>query len=628
MTRSHKKTPGRNLPTVSRLTDLSTGKDVAFIRLPKTDDRGHTHSIVAMDDFLKPVSLKRRLLTDGADQSQFEAEELIKALPQEAGILTSRTGWLAYKGTYRYMLYRPIVQLNRNRLAVLKDMQHEAGIGIGEISGSLRGWVNRVATPTVRSKPGLFALCAGFAGPLLAYANLTETMVINFAAKSSTGKSTIVRAASSIFGNPANYPGWNLTETRMYECATAYNDNTLIFDDLEATKGTLQERMCRAYEMIHILTNGKPKRVASHVASSMQQQRFRCLALSSSPTPIQWSLANHVDFKDSDRVRLLEVIIPETPSGIWDPSVAIKAIPHKRMGQETERLNESLSRFYGCAGKKWIHFLNGKQSELENITNAEIARFCEHLPGRHAQKRRIALKVGTIAAAGILAVRENLLPCNEDDVLAACLWAYDTIIETAYGVEMAPSCIESYLATKVLDTKRFRTYRQSQIRRDAELKKLAGFINGDRQMLILVPAAFEELFADFMPKIQAARSKVLSDIKVCLIDRGVIQPDCQGKPIKSFKIAGSGQRRMVLDLKRLEELRQSMACNESSPSSGSRVAGDEARGLGDAGVAGGSERSKPKSKKSAATRCRPGQKRRDRPTSKPKRGKPNPRAST
>lgn len=43
-------------------------------------------------------------------------------------------------------------------------------------------------------------------------------------------------AAASVFGNPKKHPGWNLTETHLYEAALAHNDNILLLDDAEAKK--------------------------------------------------------------------------------------------------------------------------------------------------------------------------------------------------------------------------------------------------------------------------------------------------------------------------------------------------------------------------------------------------------
>ncbi|MES0871275.1 DUF927 domain-containing protein [Pseudovibrio sp. SCPC19] len=178
--------PDKNL--VHRLLDLTTGKDVALVVAPKTGDRGFTHTICEMDDFYSPTRLIGKLRADGADPAQFSIKKLIAKLPGDAGILSNRIGWTVCKDQHAYLFYGQNVRLEDKRLLVLKSLGSEAETGIGQESGTLAEWVENIAKPVTKSKPTLFALCAAFAGTLLKFANLPETMILNFEAVTSRAR--------------------------------------------------------------------------------------------------------------------------------------------------------------------------------------------------------------------------------------------------------------------------------------------------------------------------------------------------------------------------------------------------------------------------------------------------------
>ncbi|MES0871276.1 hypothetical protein [Pseudovibrio sp. SCP19] len=323
------------------------------------------------------------------------------------------------------------------------------------------------------------------------------------------------------------------------------------------------------YETLHIFTSGKPKGVSHVVSSSMAQESFRCIALSSSPSPILWKLAEHVSIQDSDRVRLLEIAIPETQYGIWDPSFAISDEEPPQTREDTENLLQNASLFYGTAGRAWIKHLTRNQDNLSSLIPADISKFVKARNTNKARKNRIAKKVALIRTAGKLAVEAGLIPCSTRDITAACKWAYREIVKNAFGHELKPFKILRHIE-KQLKAGIFGSFKQAEISGNAKLKRLDGFVNQGNAKLIVTKSGFEKIFENLLPQSNAARNRALDQIRTNLIEVGALLTDKNGKHIKSVNIAWGGQRRLIIDLKHVKKHRKKLKQSSAAKSSNTK----------------------------------------------------------
>ena len=537
------------LPEVSRLYDELNDVDVVLVSIEKTGNRGRTVQVIDMDTFNSPPRLDAELRKAGANPKKYCVEDLINSLPDEAGILHRKTRWVQCGEERRYLLYDTIVQLDSGRHLFLDMNDTDQGISIGQSEGTFDEWLQHVATPMVKSKPALVTMCSALAGPLLFSADLPETMVINFCAKTSTGKTTMIRGAASVFNNPDEVPGWRMSDTKLDEVAVHFNDNTLILDDIETTTGTLQQRTERVYQVIHTLTAGRPKGISRMASGEGKRERYRCIALSSSPSPVFWVLAGYVELQDSDKVRLFDLPIPETKFGIWDPSVTLNKDRSPLNRQQTEALAQDAARFYGTAGKVWVDYLTAHQAELSERIAEMTEKFVRRCRTHEPMKNRIARKIGVLQAAGVIAVEAGILPCSKLSVQKSCRWAYQKIVKTAFGHELAMETILEHIEAQ-LECKAFPSYTQAEISSNTDLKNLDGFINETNNKLILTAKGFERLCDSLLPSNHTARERMVVHIRMGLIDNGVRGTDTRGNHMQSVNIAGNGQRRCVIDLTR------------------------------------------------------------------------------
>ncbi|MHB8414969.1 MAG: DUF927 domain-containing protein [Acidiferrobacteraceae bacterium] len=89
--------------------------------------------------------------------------------------------------------------------------------------GTLKGWQSDIAAKADHNPLLTLALSAAFVGPLLAKCN-AEGGGIHFHGDSSTGKSTLIEAACSVWGGPNFKRSWRSTANGMEGAATLFND--------------------------------------------------------------------------------------------------------------------------------------------------------------------------------------------------------------------------------------------------------------------------------------------------------------------------------------------------------------------------------------------------------------------
>lgn len=97
--------------------------------------------------------------------------------------------------------------------------------------GTLEEWQANVATPALHSKRMMFGLSVALAAPLLQILGLPST-IIHFNGTSGDGKSSILKAAASVYGGEERVTGWNKTKNGFEAVAARYNNQPLIVDEL------------------------------------------------------------------------------------------------------------------------------------------------------------------------------------------------------------------------------------------------------------------------------------------------------------------------------------------------------------------------------------------------------------
>ncbi len=143
------------------------------------------------------------------------------------------------------------------------------------VSNTAEQWRNTVGALAVGNSRLVFAVSVAFAGVL---ADLVgeDSGGFNLRGTSSTGKSSALNIAASVWGDPRAYMHlWRATANGLEGLAALHNDNVLILDELNQmdAKG--------AGEAIYMLANGQGKVRASKTGAARQSASWRLMFLSS-----------------------------------------------------------------------------------------------------------------------------------------------------------------------------------------------------------------------------------------------------------------------------------------------------------------------------------------------------------
>ncbi|GAB4352065.1 MAG: DUF927 domain-containing protein [Methylohalobius crimeensis] len=168
-------------------------------------------------------------------------------------------------------------------------------------AGSLQSWQTEIAAYAVGNPLMMLALSAAFAGPILAKCN-AEGGGVHYVGDSSTGKTTFLEAACSVWGGPSYRRSWRATANGMEGAAAMFNDCLLALDEISE---------CDPREVgliVYSLGNGRGKQRASRSGSARSVTRWRCFILSSGERTIGTTMADGGHrTKAGQQVRLLDV---------------------------------------------------------------------------------------------------------------------------------------------------------------------------------------------------------------------------------------------------------------------------------------------------------------------------------
>ncbi|WP_298067315.1 DUF927 domain-containing protein [uncultured Mailhella sp.] len=139
-------------------------------------------------------------------------------------------------------------------------------------AGTLDGW-KEIAALSIGHSRLSFALCAAFAGPLLRLAGL-EGGGFSFEGASSSGKTTALQIAASVWGGPERIRSWRATDNGLENIAILHNDNVLVLDEVGQVNGRILA------ECAYMLANGQGKGRSSREGNLRKSQSWCLLFLS------------------------------------------------------------------------------------------------------------------------------------------------------------------------------------------------------------------------------------------------------------------------------------------------------------------------------------------------------------
>ncbi|HZF84172.1 MAG TPA: DUF927 domain-containing protein [Burkholderiaceae bacterium] len=264
--------------------------------------------------------------------------------------------------------------------------------------GSLAGWRQGVAMPAFKNSAMTLAICLGFAGPMLALLQ-AESGGVHLWGESSKGKTTLLHAATSIWGHPEEFmKSWNTTVNGVEGAAAVRTHTLMTLDEIH------QANPEEVGKIAYMLGNGEGKQRANIGGEARAVRRFLVSVLSSGEKSAEAAIGSTGNnITAGQAVRLVDINVTDRTYGVFD-----ELHDHAGGGGLSETVKAAAKAHHGHAGPALVEHLCKAEvkSDLQDRYTALKTRFKAKAQG--PQEERVAARMALYALAGELATEAGL----------------------------------------------------------------------------------------------------------------------------------------------------------------------------------------------------------------------------
>ncbi len=332
--------------------------------------------------------------------------------PEEFASCTDRVGWHGRA----FVLPRETIGDSGERIVFQSDSPIENTF---RIKGAPEQWRDRVGALCAGNSRLVFAVACAFAGPLMRPAGM-ESGGFHYRGDSSSGKTTALKLAASVWGGASYLQRWRSTDNALEATAAQHSDGLLILDELA------QVDPKTAGECAYMLANEQGKARATRGGSPRARQSWRLLFLSAG----EMGLADHMA-EGQKRTRTgQEVRMVDIPA---DAGLGLGAFEnlhgHDGGSNFSRHVTGHAASVYGAPGRAWLEHLTTHADTLKaSIKEATAALVNEMVPhAASGQVERVGARFALVGAAGEMATAAGLTgwPAGESERAAlACFGAW------------------------------------------------------------------------------------------------------------------------------------------------------------------------------------------------------------
>jgi putative DNA primase/helicase len=285
--------------------------------------------------------------------------------------------------------------------------------------GTPEQWIERVGLLCIGNTRLAFSVACAFAGPLLRPAGM-ESGGIHYRGDSSSGKTTVLKVAASVYGGANYLQRWRATDNALESIAAQHCDGLLILDELA------QIDPKTAGECAYMLANEQGKARATRNGTPRARQAWRLLFLSAG----ELGLADHMA-EGQKRARVgQEVRMCDVPADAGAGLGAFENLHTAANGAAfAKHITQQAQTVYGATGRAWLQWLTEHADTLKTTIRTSADAIAARLipPNASGQVERVGARFALIGAAGELATAAGLTgwPVGESErAAAACFNAW------------------------------------------------------------------------------------------------------------------------------------------------------------------------------------------------------------
>ncbi|MER9444912.1 DUF927 domain-containing protein [Mesorhizobium sp. M0340] len=441
--------------TAFRWRDEASATDLLEVRFPAAGG-GEGSAFLPVSVVDNPQRLIAGLRDKGARLPMERAArdvvlaDLIAGIPDHPGLQAARAGW----HDDAFLFVEEPINGDANKIRLRDDIALKAP-ELGGAAGILSRWQATVAQPASQSSYVSFGLMAALAAPIARFAALDEGAIFNFHGISSTGKTTALFAALSVAGAASDLLDWNATGRALHERSAAHSDLPMILDDLERFRSDHGGRARSLSNRLHTITGGHSSSTSTVVRDNLPELNWWAWVLSSGPRSIREEFArDRLEPTIGDERRWIDIEVPAAGNGgIWDRVAPRETL--RQLSERSEALKLACRANYGRPMRQWLRHLTFNYATIPEIVRAHIDRFIAlACPEGSGVDRSVARKIGTVYAAGQIAIQIGLLPWSQGFVAEVCTNLLSGYVRSSQRRERAAGQARSALKALSMDRQR------------------------------------------------------------------------------------------------------------------------------------------------------------------------------
>ena len=461
--------------------------------------------------------LSRGLMIGGHHSAHSLLSTYIKlVIPKDRLTCVNRIGWHGSQ----FVLPQRIFGESSGEKIVLQDAAEVNNAYT--VSGTIEEWKAHIAKFCLGNPRLIFALGCAFAAPLAQILGL-EGGGFHFYGRSSSGKTTLIRVASSVWGGEQYMESWRTTVNGLEGTAMLHNDTLLCLDEIS------QIAACQAGEAAYLIANGMGKARANVHGHRRKKSCWRVFFLSSGEKTLKQCMQEaNLKIQAGQEVRIVDLPANAGKYEIFDELHGFTS------GKEfSEEMDLASRKFYGAAGQAFLDILIKNLDKLRDSIRSTYAQFIkDNLPDEaDGQVGRVLNRFALVATAGELATKFGITGWDLGESLDAVRVCFHDYLQLRGGIdarEEAAILERVYLFFEQHGNSRFTPFEVDHFEMLKTINR-AGFRkygSDGEEFYMFVENFRQELCKGFDPSYVA---------RVC-IRHGLLIPSSDGKVTRSEKL--------------------------------------------------------------------------------------------
>lgn len=386
-----------------------------LVSVKSADDRWHEIPITNAALQSKPAVVVAQLVDHGLDLAPAKkSKDLLLNLlktwkPDEHLQTVNRMGWSDDTHT-SFVLGAGLVGS-----AKVLPLTPATGMGAGLVeAGDIGLWKANIGAKCSGNPLMVMAVSLAFSGPLLSQLGV-HGGGLHFRGASSSGKTTLLNIAASVWGDRRLITPWRATSNGLEAIASTMNDMLLPLDEI----AEIQPRVL--HEAIYMLANGTGKARMTKDVILADQARWRLALISSGEISIEEKLKEaRLDAMAGHEMRLIDIEADSRAYGAFDD---LHGIANAAIFAEAMQL--LARKYHGAVGRAYVECLIANKAKLNDerlqkmvraLTSQWIAKIPAEVDG---QTSRVAMRFALIGLAGKIATAFGLTGWRSDEATGA-----------------------------------------------------------------------------------------------------------------------------------------------------------------------------------------------------------------